>query len=89
MAATRRKSAGRNALISVRLTCTMCDEPFEPKHARRCEWCGHEFADGYPVDVHEGPPPEEMNSRVLAVMVGLGLLAIGGIAYFLFLVPGK
>jgi len=71
------------------LTCTTCDEPFDPQFLKRCEWCGHEFPDGYPVDVAEGPPEEEITPRALAVMVALGLLAIGAIAYFLFLVPGK
>ena len=69
--------------------CTMCDEPFEPQFLRRCEWCGHEFPDGHPVDVAEGPPGEEITPRALAVMFALGLLAIGAIAYFLLLVPGK
>lgn len=71
------------------LTCTTCDEPFVPEHARRCEWCGHEFPDGYPVDVVEGPPEEELPTRALVVMIGLGVLAIAAIAYFLMLVPGS
>ena len=33
------------------LICTTCDEPFVPEYPRRCEWCGHTFADGYEVDV--------------------------------------
>lgn len=69
------------------LTCTTCDEPFVPEHAGRCEWCGHEFADGYPVDVVEGPPEEEIPMRAWIVMIGLGALAIAAIAYFMLLVP--
>lgn len=80
------EEAGAPGLV---LTCTTCDEPFDPQFLKRCEWCGHEFPDGHPVDVVEGPPEEEITPRALAVMVALGLLAIGAIAYFLFLVPGK
>jgi hypothetical protein len=71
------------------LTCTTCDEPFEPQFLKRCEWCGHEFPEGLPVDVAEGPPEEEITTRAIVVMIALGVLALGTIAYFLFLIPGK
>lgn len=72
------------------LTCTMCDEPFRPDFPLRCEWCGHEFPDGYPVDVEEeGEPPEQITTRALAVMIVLAVLGVGLAVYFLFLVPGK
>ena len=41
------------------LTCTTCDEPFVPEYPRRCEWCGHTFADGYEVDVTAAPAADE------------------------------
>ena len=29
------------------LLCIECDEPFTPEYAHDCEWCSHEFADGF------------------------------------------
>ena len=67
------------------LLCTTCDEPFAPEYARRCEWCGHEFADGYDVD----PPrttPETITARMTLVIFALVGLLVAIIAYFASLV---
>ena len=71
------------------LMCSICDEPFKPEFPRRCAWCGHEFPDGYDVDIEEGPPPEDITARALVVIIALGLLAIGLLSYFMFLVPNE
>lgn len=67
------------------LMCPTCDEPFEPQYPRRCEWCGHEFGDGYNVALAEGPA-EEVGSRAILVILGLLALAAGLVAYFMFIV---
>jgi hypothetical protein len=64
------------------LICPTCDEPFVPTFSRVCEWCGHEFDDGYDP---EPPPAEPITGRALAVIVGLGLLVIAVVVYFLVL----
>ena len=66
----------------VMLMCSVCDEPFEPEYPRHCEWCGHEFEDGYVIEQIVGP--EQISSRAIAVAVGLGLLFLAGMAYFVF-----
>jgi hypothetical protein len=63
------------------LMCSVCDEPFEPTYPKHCEWCGHEFADGYVVERIVGP--EEIPSRAIAVAVVLGLLLLGAMVYFI------
>ena len=67
------------------LMCPTCDEPFPPQYPRLCEWCGHEFADGFAVDLPQGPI-EQINSRVIAVIVGLLVLAAAMVAYLIFIV---
>jgi hypothetical protein len=83
------ESAAGEEESGLMLMCTICDEPFRAEFPNRCEWCGHEFPDGYPVDVTAEGPVEEVTTRALAVMIVLGLLGIGLAAYFLFLVPGS
>ncbi len=67
-----------------RLVCSTCDEPFVPEYPRVCEWCGHEFADGY--EAKAVVALEEIPARAIAVIVGLGVLALGLFVYFLFVV---
>jgi hypothetical protein len=67
------------------LMCPTCDEPFAPQYPRRCEWCGHEFPDGFEVPLPEGPV-EQVNRRMIAVIVGLLLLAAAMAAYLMFIV---
>jgi hypothetical protein len=64
------------------LLCPICDEAFTPQYGRRCEWCGHEFADGM---TFEPPAREQIHARVLIVI--LLLLAFVGavVAYFALL----
>lgn len=63
------------------VVCTTCDEPFRPVYAQRCEWCGYEFADGYPVD-RELTHAEPINGRVIVVVSALILLAVAAVVYF-------
>ena len=64
----------------------MCDEPFVPAYPRRCEWCGHTFADGYEVDVVAAPAAEEQGIDRRIIMVILAILAwrrpgLGGFSF--------
>lgn len=63
------------------LMCPTCDEPFPPQYPRLCEWCGHEFADGFEVQP-PAEPVEQITGRVIAVIVGLVLLAVAIAVYF-------
>ncbi len=63
------------------LMCSVCDEPFEPTYPKHCEWCGYEFEEGYVIK--QIVAPEEIPGRVIAVVVALGLLLLGGMAYFM------
>jgi hypothetical protein len=67
------------------LMCPTCDEPFAPEYPRLCEWCGHEFPDGFEVPLPEGPV-EQVNRRMIAVIVGLLLAAAAMAAYLMFIV---
>jgi hypothetical protein len=62
------------------LMCSECDEAFAPTFYRRCEQCGHEFPDGQIVVEEE--PPEQLPTRVLAVIFFLILLAVAAYVYF-------
>jgi len=71
------------------LLCPTCDEPFAPRYLRRCEWCGHEFAED--ADALEAPVPQEflrsdepretINTRILLALGVLLVLVVGIIAY--------
>jgi hypothetical protein len=66
------------------LMCPTCDEPFVAEFPRRCEWCGHEFADGYEVEDHvDGEPIPVQAMIVILALVILFLVACG---YFACLV---
>jgi hypothetical protein len=67
------------------LMCPTCDEPFVPEYPRRCVWCGHEFEDGYEVDV-AAQPPEEATGRVIAVVIAMAVLLALMAFYFIVLV---
>ncbi len=68
------------------LICPTCDEPFVPEYPRRCEWCGHQFADGYEVEIGAEPEArEQVSRRAIAVVVGLLVLAIVSVVYFAWL----
>ncbi len=68
------------------LMCPTCDEPFVPEFPRRCAWCDHQFDDGFDVDQFDDQPPEEIGSRVLAVVFFLMVLLLAVAAYFVSLV---
>lgn len=65
------------------LLCIECDEPFTPEYAHDCEWCGHEFPDGFrPAAVVEA---DEFSPGLLAV-VGVTLaVVVGLLVYFAIL----
>jgi hypothetical protein len=66
------------------LMCPTCDEPFVPKYLRRCEWCGHEFADGIEAPETIGPD-DQINARVIFAILLMLLVGVVLMAYFLFL----
>lgn len=63
----------------VLLLCSTCDEPFTPKFYRRCADCGHDFGGGIE---REEIVREELNSRVVLVIVAMVLLLGGLFAFF-------
>jgi ribosomal protein L37AE/L43A len=65
--------------------CPTCDEPFQPRYARRCQNCGYEFSDGVDWTPHKEHPPESFNWRIAYVFYALAVLAIGLVAYLLTL----
>jgi hypothetical protein len=69
--------------------CPTCDEPFVPEFPARCEWCGYRFADGRePPPIDLGTTPSlllpELNGRVVAVALGLALLAALVMGWFYY-----
>lgn len=69
--------------LDVLLLCSTCDEPFTPQFFRRCAECGSDYGNGIEEeeDEFEG---EELNNRVVAVIVGVVLLLVGLLAFFSF-----
>jgi len=65
------------------LMCPTCDEPFVPEYPRRCEWCGHEFDDGYEVPQRISLPEEPLGARAYLVVLGLLALLLASAAYFM------
>jgi hypothetical protein len=66
--------------------CHACDEPFTPVFLKRCEWCGHPFADGRELPPRTPSEPSEFTLRVWIVLVGLLVSVVGTIAFFAALV---
>ncbi len=63
--------------------CPTCDEPFEPQHPKRCEWCGHEFPDGFEVEPpDEAADHDEFSGRVYAVIGLLLIVVLAAALYF-------
>ena len=60
------------------LICPNCDEAFEPRFYRLCQWCGHEFATGIELTAVTS---ELVSGRVIGVMMGLGALGVLLILY--------
>ncbi|OHB73222.1 MAG: hypothetical protein A2V70_09465 [Planctomycetes bacterium RBG_13_63_9] len=70
------------------LICPTCDEPFRPEYPRQCQWCGHEFDEGFDVDV-QLVSGEWANARVVAVISALLVLLLALAVYFMLVVsPG-
>jgi hypothetical protein len=77
--------------------CTMCDEPFVPRFAPTCEWCGHNFVTHRSADAALGATREEEEralSRDVARRVFIALLILGAtfggiLAYFAWLVGDR
>jgi hypothetical protein len=71
-----------------RRLCSTCDEPFEPEYPRQCEWCGHEFSDGYDVGPTAAPAGDEaaLNARAVVLLVGIAVLGVvlAGWLFFTF-----
>ena len=65
------------------LMCHTCDEPFLPEFSNRCAMCGHRFDDGTDVDL-KTTPPEQVGSRVIAMMVGMAIVFVGLVGYFIW-----
>lgn len=69
------------------LTCPTCSEPFLPEFPRLCAWCGHEFDEGFdPKEIVQ--PLAESNGRVVAMVLGLLVLAAAAVVYFLVVLRG-
>jgi len=69
--------------LPLMLMCATCDEAFEPQFYRRCQWCGHDFADGL-----ESPDPagsEAMSDRTKMVATALLLGAAASVIYLAWL----
>ena len=64
--------------------CPSCDEPFVPEFPRRCEWCGHEFSDGY--DLEDHLEREAIPVQAMIVILGLVILVLVACAYFAWIV---
>jgi hypothetical protein len=64
------------------LLCIECDEPFTPEYARNCEWCGHEFAEGFGPAPAEGP---EFSPALLAIAGVTLAVVVGLLVYFTIL----
>jgi hypothetical protein len=69
--------------VAPMLMCGTCDEPFEPNYARLCEWCGHDYGDGFemPVEIRE-----DISPRVIMVAMGMAALLLGIAVYFAMIV---
>jgi len=67
--------------------CPTCDEPFQPNHPKLCEWCNHEFSDGFEVALDDGPVDhDEFSGRVYIVIGALLAIVFGASLYFGFVV---
>ena len=65
------------------LMCPTCDEPLVPEYPRVCEWCGHEFADGFESELLV--KPQRIDGR--AILVTAGLLTVAAVIMGYFALP--
>lgn len=61
------------------LMCHTCDEPFEPVFYRHCQWCEHEFSDGFAPELE--PTDSEWTKRTIAVVVALVAVVVATMIY--------
>jgi len=73
---------GAGEKLPTLLVCETCDEVFEPRYYRLCQWCGHDFGEGIEVPLTSGEP---LDRRTLLVMGLLGTGALAVLAYLLFM----
>jgi hypothetical protein len=66
------------------LLCIECDEPFTPEYAHDCEWCGHEFPDGF--RPAEPPEPDRLSPALLTMAAITVVVVVGLLVYFAVLV---
>ncbi len=64
--------------------CPECDEPFAPEYASACEWCGHEFHEGFAPAVVE--QRFDLSPGLLAVVAVALAVVVGLLVYFAVLV---
>lgn len=65
------------------LMCPTCDEPFMPEFPRECAMCDHRFDDGFEIELGQDAP-EQIGSRVVALLVGMAALLIALAVYFMW-----
>jgi hypothetical protein len=65
------------------LLCIECDEPFAPEYAGECEWCGHEFPEGFRPD--RAAETDELSPGLLAVLGAALAVVVGLLIYFTIL----
>jgi hypothetical protein len=65
------------------LLCIECDEPFTPEYAHDCEWCGHEFPDGF--RPAEAPEPDQLSPALLTMGAITVVVVVGLLTYFAIL----
>lgn len=66
------------------LLCIECDEPFTPEYAHDCEWCGHEFPDGF--RPAEPPEPDRLSPALLTMAAITVVVVVGLLVYFAILI---
>lgn len=64
------------------LLCHTCDEPFEPIFYQQCQWCDHDFGEGYEDDAEV--LVNEWTNRTLFVGAGLIFLVVLAMVYAMF-----
>jgi hypothetical protein len=67
------------------LICPTCDEPFEARYLRRCEWCGHDFGAGLEVPPAISVTPININARAVALTLALVVGMVLLVMYFSYL----
>lgn len=64
--------------------CPTCDEPFEPRYLRVCEWCGHDFGEGVAMSRPEQPPMDPMDGRLVVFVAALTTFVVAVLWYFAY-----